>query len=163
MIRAVFAACLSPVVGPAVDHGGNPARPYQHVVDLVPGAPVVVESCLKVAPRVSEASIAYHKAVGRCEICQTVPIGMKVSEFLIFFTYIFVLNYSTFLLNYLSCSLLITNRTFLTLTNALIGAPDLTMCSNSSCIKQPAPYQQSIFSFYVIIRLQQAQLEPRAN
>ncbi len=42
---AKFAACLSPVVGLEVDYGGGPAGPYQHVIDLGTGAPVVGEPC----------------------------------------------------------------------------------------------------------------------
>ncbi len=45
IIQAKLAACLSPVVGPEVDHGGGPAGPYQTVTDLVSGAPVVGEPC----------------------------------------------------------------------------------------------------------------------
>ncbi len=68
MILAMFVACLSIVVGPADDHGEGPAGSYQHVVDLVLGAPVAGEPRHKVAPWMLEASTGNHKAVGQCKM-----------------------------------------------------------------------------------------------
>ncbi len=71
----MFTACLSPIVSPAVHHGGGPAGPHYHVVDLVPGSSVVGEPRNKVALWVFEASAGNHKAVHRREIYQAVTIN----------------------------------------------------------------------------------------
>ncbi len=75
MTRAIFTACLNPIVSPEVDHGGGPAVPHQHVVNLVPGASVVGEPCHKVALWVLEASAGNCKAVRRRDIYQAVTIS----------------------------------------------------------------------------------------
>ncbi len=58
----MFAACLSPNVSPAVDHGGGPAGPHSHAVEFVTGASVIGELCNKVALWVLEASAGNHNA-----------------------------------------------------------------------------------------------------
>ncbi len=75
MIRAMFTACLSPIVSPTVDHAGGPAGPHYHVVDLVPGTSVIREPRHKVVLWVLEARAGNYKAVRRSEIHQAVTIS----------------------------------------------------------------------------------------
>ncbi len=64
----MFADCLTDIVDPAVDHGGGPAGPYQHVVDLVP--------CHK------DVGSEYWKPilVGRYELYQTVVVSTPQTQ-----------------------------------------------------------------------------------
>ncbi len=47
IFQAMFNACLSMDVNLAVECGGDPGEPYQHVVDLVPGTPVVGDAIFR--------------------------------------------------------------------------------------------------------------------
>ncbi len=80
MIRVVGAARVCTSVRPAVKDRAGPASPYQHVVDLVPSMPVVVEPRFEVSSPVLNTSAAHYESVSRGKFHQSVTVGAAVTE-----------------------------------------------------------------------------------